>query len=363
MAGKLIYFPDKKEPFNINQESELSILIKSNFNIDLDVNSDIPTAQLNIYPTVCSCNKIIYKEPKMEIIKELILDKSGLADESCSICRNLKKEICIDCELNHTTDCPVIKSLGCTHNFHLHCISKWLKQHDICPLCLHDWIWSNNNNQEDHITIYFDNQTIILNNPNLDDIYKNLKIDNPKKYIIVDKHKKIISENNKFIKSQQYAVCSADCHGENSIEIKLEHNNQTKSFYLKLNSSSKDLHLESCNIFDLIPTEWQLQINNINLISDFKNMNLYNLGLSLNNYVIKFVKNILKYDIIYFNGENIYYSLDKTPPNSLAIFYPMCNQLAEDFQSMFSIGLLGNLFYQFKIISQYLVIYLVYMFS
>eukprot|EP00388_Colpodella_angusta_P003811 GDKJ01013160.1.p1 GENE.GDKJ01013160.1~~GDKJ01013160.1.p1 ORF type:complete len:113 (-),score=3.32 GDKJ01013160.1:151-489(-) len=61
----------------------------------------------------------------------------------CAICRNHIMDLCIECQTNQSSstsdDCCV--SWGeCKHAFHQHCISKWLKTRNVCPLDNKPWV-------------------------------------------------------------------------------------------------------------------------------------------------------------------------------------------------------------------------------
>nr|CCC93394.1 conserved hypothetical protein [Trypanosoma congolense IL3000] len=61
--------------------------------------------------------------------------------ETCAICRNHVMDLCIECQANPNgspTDCNVAWG-ACNHAFHNHCISRWLKTRNVCPLDNKDW--------------------------------------------------------------------------------------------------------------------------------------------------------------------------------------------------------------------------------
>ncbi|QLQ80898.1 hypothetical protein HG537_0E02530 [Torulaspora globosa] len=65
-----------------------------------------------------------------------------IAVDNCAICRNHIMEPCIECQpLAMTdTDNECVAAWGtCNHAFHLHCINKWIKTRDACPLDNQPW--------------------------------------------------------------------------------------------------------------------------------------------------------------------------------------------------------------------------------
>lgn len=65
-----------------------------------------------------------------------------MAVETCAICRNHLMEPCIDCQPNTMSQSnnECITAWGaCNHAFHMHCINRWLKTRNVCPLDNSTW--------------------------------------------------------------------------------------------------------------------------------------------------------------------------------------------------------------------------------
>ncbi|CAY71687.1 RING finger containing subunit of Skp1-Cullin-F-box ubiquitin protein ligases (SCF) [Komagataella phaffii GS115] len=63
--------------------------------------------------------------------------------ETCAICRNHLMEPCIDCQPNSTSQSNIECATAwgtCNHAFHMHCITRWLKTRNVCPLDNGEWV-------------------------------------------------------------------------------------------------------------------------------------------------------------------------------------------------------------------------------
>eukprot|EP01083_Nonionella_stella_P188348 694066_1 len=70
----------------------------------------------------------------------------------CGICRNKLNSLCIECQADPLafgaptpkTDCTIAGSTGCEHTYHSHCVHRWLKTRDTCPMDNKAWAFAMN---------------------------------------------------------------------------------------------------------------------------------------------------------------------------------------------------------------------------
>lgn len=59
-------------------------------------------------------------------------------DDICGICQQSFDQMCTKCK--HPIECkPCVGK--CNHAFHLHCVSLWLQQKNVCPMCRVPWVY------------------------------------------------------------------------------------------------------------------------------------------------------------------------------------------------------------------------------
>eukprot|EP01084_Bolivina_argentea_P229154 386837_1 len=90
----------------------------------------------NIKLQIKKSNKILAQKTEGDIVS-ITKYKDN---EICSICRNKLSDLCIECQndsfVNNRTknDCINAIAKDCQHIFHAHCMHRWLKTRDTCPL-------------------------------------------------------------------------------------------------------------------------------------------------------------------------------------------------------------------------------------
>ncbi|CAH6722439.1 RING-box protein Hrt1p [[Candida] jaroonii] len=85
------------------------------------------------------------KKPRFEVKKwtAVAFWSWDIVVDVCAICRNHLMEPCIDCQANvggNNEEC--LAAWGqCNHAFHMHCINRWLKTRQVCPLDSQEWVF------------------------------------------------------------------------------------------------------------------------------------------------------------------------------------------------------------------------------
>lgn len=65
----------------------------------------------------------------------------SISTDTCAICRNHIMDLCVECQADQDgtpKECSVAWGV-CSHAFHTHCITRWTKTRNVCPLDNTEW--------------------------------------------------------------------------------------------------------------------------------------------------------------------------------------------------------------------------------
>ncbi|CCW66001.1 unnamed protein product [Phytomonas sp. Hart1] len=111
-------------------------------NMSLEVLCDPPTAEMDKLddndPPSESKDPLFVLETIFPVFVSSWERETGI----CSICRNQVEGPCVNCQCDAETtawECTLMWG-ECGHAFHTHCIQRWLKTREVCPLDNRPWV-------------------------------------------------------------------------------------------------------------------------------------------------------------------------------------------------------------------------------
>ena len=76
-----------------------------------------------------------------ELVSDSVSESCDTLAGKCEICQNDLRDLCVECQVVRKPEECIAEFGACSHVFHMHCMSGWLKNNVKCPVdsCVEKW--------------------------------------------------------------------------------------------------------------------------------------------------------------------------------------------------------------------------------